>query len=55
MPLLKCTLPTETKNIMREIPEGICGNHAGGQLLAFKALRQGYYWPTMKADCIEYT
>ena len=20
----------------------------------FKALRQGYYWPTMKADCMEY-
>ena len=39
---------------MREIHEGICGNHARGQSLAFKALRQGYYWPIMKADYMEF-
>ena len=30
MPLLKCIPPTEPEYIMREIHEGICGNHAGG-------------------------
>ena len=54
MPLLKCVLPTEVKNIMWEIYEGTHGNHAKGQSLAFKALRQGYYLPTMRADCMEY-
>ena len=54
MLLLKCVLPTEAKNIMWEFHKGTCKNHAGGQSLAFKALRQGYYWPTMKADCMEY-
>ena len=39
---------------MREIHKGICGNHTVGQSFAFKALRQGYYWPTMKADYMEY-
>ena len=39
---------------MREIHEGICRNHAGGQSLAFKALRQGYYWSTRKTDCMEF-
>ena len=39
MPLLKCVTPWEAKYIIREIHEGICGNHAGGQSLAFKALR----------------
>ena len=43
MPLLKCVLPTKAKNIMWEIHEDTCGNHAEGQSLAFKALRQGYY------------
>ena len=43
MPLLKCATPSEVKYITREIHEGTCGNHAGGQSLAFKALRQGYY------------
>ena len=42
MPLLKWILPTEVKNIMCEIDEGTCGNHAGGQSQAFKPLRQGY-------------
>ena len=43
MPLLKCVTPSEVKYIMREIYKGICGNHAGGQSLEFKALGQGYY------------
>ena len=43
MPLLKCVAPSEARYIMREIHEGICGNHARGQSLAFKTLRQGYY------------
>ena len=54
MPLLKCATPSEAKYIMREIHKGTCVNHTGGQSLAFNALRQGYYWPTMKANCMEY-
>ena len=54
MPLLKCVLPTEAKSIMWEIHDDTSGNHASRQFLALKALRQGYYWPTMKADCMEY-
>ncbi|XP_072078150.1 uncharacterized protein [Arachis hypogaea] len=33
--------------------EGVCGNHIGGISLASKVARAGYYWPTMKSDCIE--
>ena len=55
MPLLKCIPPSEAKYIMREIHESICGNHTRGESLAFKTLRQGYYWPTMKVDCMEFT
>ena len=53
MPLPKCATPSEVKYIMREIHEGTCGNHIEGQSLAFKALRQGYYWPTMKMNYME--
>ena len=55
MSLLRCMTPSEADYIIREIHEGIFGNHIGGQSLAFKALRQGYYWPSMKSDCMEYT
>ena len=30
MPLSKWVVPSEVEYIMREIHEGICGNHAGG-------------------------
>ncbi|RDX98564.1 hypothetical protein CR513_18505, partial [Mucuna pruriens] len=32
----------------------ICGTHIGGRVLAGKIARVGYYWPTLKADCMNY-
>ena len=34
--------------------EGFCGDHAGGQSLSKKILRQGFFWPTMNEDSMEY-
>ena len=51
-PLLKCLLPSEADYALREVHEGICGNHLEGQALANKILRQGYYWPTMQDDTV---
>jgi hypothetical protein len=48
--LLKCIGPTEVWYILAEIDEGSYGLHGGGKSLARKALRVGYYWPTMNAD-----
>ncbi|KAL2486107.1 RNase H domain-containing protein [Abeliophyllum distichum] len=50
MPYQKCLRPTEAADVLFEIHNGLCGNHLGGDSLAFKALRQGYYWPTMKQE-----
>ena len=36
--------------MLKEVHEGICGNHIGARTLAAKTLRQGYYWPTMLKD-----
>lgn len=38
----------EANYVMREIHEGICGNHSGARSLVLKAIRQGCFWPTMK-------
>ncbi|XP_016168410.1 uncharacterized protein LOC107627305 [Arachis ipaensis] len=51
-PLLKCISKDEAEEIMAETHEGVCGNHIGGRALAAKILRTGYYWPTVKRDCI---
>ncbi|XP_012839266.1 PREDICTED: uncharacterized protein LOC105959672 [Erythranthe guttata] len=49
-PYLKCLDPITTNYVLREVHEGICGNHLSGRTLALKLLRQGYYWPTMHED-----
>ena len=54
-PLLKCLSPTEASYARREVHEGVCGNHLGGRSLSYKILRQGYYWPTMQEEAIQYT
>ncbi|RDX58415.1 hypothetical protein CR513_62272, partial [Mucuna pruriens] len=53
-PLLKCLDSEEAEYAMREIHEGICGTHIGGRALASKIVRAGYYWPTMKNDCMTF-
>ena len=49
-PILKCVGKEDANYILREVHEGICGNHIGDRTLARKTLRQGYYWPTMLKD-----
>uniref|UniRef100_A0A2N9GMR1 Uncharacterized protein n=1 Tax=Fagus sylvatica TaxID=28930 RepID=A0A2N9GMR1_FAGSY len=46
----RCLALDEAKYVMREIHEGICGNHSGARALKKKIIRAGYYRPTMQAD-----
>ncbi|GAU48061.1 hypothetical protein TSUD_404890 [Trifolium subterraneum] len=48
IPLLKCVEEARVEFILQKIHEGINGQHIGGRSLARKALRAGYYWPTMQ-------
>ncbi|XP_074315014.1 uncharacterized protein LOC141651192 [Silene latifolia] len=54
-PYLRCLEPQEAEEILSEIHEGHCGNHKGGRSLASKVLRTGYFWPTLRADCLEFS
>jgi hypothetical protein len=49
-PLLKCLPKDKAEYVMREIHEGICGNHSEARMLAHKATRVSYYWPSMSKD-----
>ncbi|GJZ76958.1 reverse transcriptase domain-containing protein [Tanacetum coccineum] len=49
-PWLRCVRPLQANYILREIHEGSCSMHAGPRSVVAKALRSGYYWPTMHAD-----
>jgi hypothetical protein len=37
-PLLKCLRNSEAEYVLREIHEGVCGNHSGSRMLAHKAM-----------------
>ncbi|KAL5777699.1 hypothetical protein ACOSP7_010625 [Xanthoceras sorbifolium] len=48
--LQRCVNPQESVKILAAIHGAVCENHVGGNSLAHKALRQGFYWPTMFQD-----
>ena len=47
---MKCVFFEEGKDILREIHEGVCGNHAASRTLVGKAYRSGFFWPTAVSD-----
>ncbi|GJW03196.1 reverse transcriptase domain-containing protein [Tanacetum coccineum] len=49
-PWLRCVGPLQANYILREIHEGSCRMHSGPRSVVAKALRSGYYWPTMHTD-----
>lgn len=53
-PLQRCTAGDEVDYVLREIHEEICDNRTGGLALAQKVLRQGYYWPILKRDALQF-
>src|ERR1051325_7006097 len=53
-PMLRCVGEKDMSVVMKEVHEGVCGNHGGGRALASRILRVGYYWPTLTRDCLEY-
>ncbi|XP_022841838.1 uncharacterized protein LOC111365514 [Olea europaea var. sylvestris] len=46
--------PSESLQPPTEVHEGICENHQGARALAYKLIRYGYHWPTIKKDAAEY-
>ena len=53
MPYLKCVDEEEAKYILKEIHEGVCGDHAGPRSLVRKVIKIGCFWPTMQVDTME--
>ena len=51
---MKCLTTKQGQYVLAELHEGICGNHPGVRTLAYRAHTQGYYWPTMKFDTVDY-
>ena len=44
---LRYLSPEDADYVLREVHEGIWGNHSGSRSLVHKLIRVGFYWPTM--------
>ena len=51
---LRCLAPNEANYLLREVHEGVCGNHSRARSLVYKVVHAGYYWPTIQADAKAY-
>ena len=53
-PYLLCVHPELTESLLEELHEGICGSHTSGKSLAHRTITQGYWWPNMQREALEY-
>ncbi|XP_022850814.1 uncharacterized protein LOC111372665 [Olea europaea var. sylvestris] len=54
LPYLRCLKPSESLQALTEVHEGICENHERARALAYKLIRYGYYWPSLKKNVADY-
>ena len=53
-PYLLCIHPEASELLLEELHEGIYGSHTGGRSLGHWAIIQGYWWPNMQKEALEY-
>jgi hypothetical protein len=49
-PWLRCIISEKGQELLKEIHRGFGGAHIGTRALAGKAIKQGFYWPTINID-----
>jgi hypothetical protein len=47
---LRCITSEKGIELLQEIHSGFCGAHIGTRALASKAIKKGFYWPTINID-----
>ena len=53
-PYLPCIHFETSELLLEELHEGIYGSHIGGRSIAHRAITQGYWWPNMQKEALEY-
>ena len=53
-PYLLCVHLELTESLLEELQEGIYGSHTRSRSLAHRAIIQGYWWPNMQREALEY-
>lgn len=45
---------SKVEYVLQEVHKGLCRSYLGGKALLIKILMQGYYWPTMYRDSVDF-
>ncbi|XP_030936536.1 uncharacterized protein LOC115961752 [Quercus lobata] len=53
-PYLLCVHLEASKLLLEELHKEIYGSHTGGRSLSHRAITQGYWWPGMQKEALEY-
>ena len=53
-PYLLCIHPKASELILKELHEETCGSHTGERSLTPRVITQGYWWPNMQKEALEY-
>jgi hypothetical protein len=48
--LLRCLDPQEAQKAMNDFHDSLCGGHHFWRTMAYKILRDGYFWPSLFTD-----
>ena len=51
---LLCLHPRKVNELLAELHERVCGSHVRGRTLTHRAMIQGFWWPNMRNDAVEY-
>ena len=51
---LLCVHPELTESLLEELDERICESHTRGRSLTHRTITQGYWWPNMQREALEY-
>ncbi|KAF7822062.1 reverse transcriptase [Senna tora] len=49
---IRCVPEVDIEVLMKEVHQGVSGEHQGARRLYEELMRLGYYWPTMEADTL---
>ena len=53
-PYLLCVHPEASELLLEKMHKGICESHTGGRSLSHRAITQGYWWPGMQKEALDY-
>ena len=53
-PYLLCLHLEKVNELLAELHDGVCCSHVGKRSLAHRAMTQGFWWPQMQKNAVEY-